>query len=379
MDVVEESNENTDTASAQQGKVTGVIIPPPDIRARVDKTASFVAKNGKAFEQRILNSEDGKTAKFNFMRPFDPYHAYYEMKIREFEEGKDGTKPTSGASSGESKADGSATTAVVTTVTASSVAMPSTSTMAKASLTTPIARFAMNKPTTAPLAFEFSLGQPTNLSAVEVDIIKLTAQYTAANGREFLAGLAQREQRNPQFDFLKPSNMVFSYFTSLVDAYSKILMPTAEQKEHISSMQDRMKVLESAVHRWEWERQIEETKREKNMVQDEERSAFQAIDWFDFTVVETIDFPEDELYDMPSLSIGGGGPIGMVGALGAVSRVTAMSSSSSSKGRMVSSTGDDMEVDDNRQQMGHMPPPPPPTRPRLPGPPGQLLSGKKNE
>ena len=173
--------------------------------------------------------------------------------------------------------------------------------------------------------------------------------------------------------------MVFSYFTSLVDASSKILMPTAEQKEHISSMQDRMKVLESAVHRWEWERQIEETKREKNMVQDEERSAFQAIDWFDFTVVETIDFPEDELYDMPSLSIGGGGPIGMVGALGAVSRVTAMSSSSSSKGRMVSSTGDDMEVDDNRQQMGHMPPPPPPTRPRLPGPPGQLLSGKKNE
>ena len=194
-----------------------------------------------------------------------------------------------------------------------------------------------------------------------------------------MAGLAKREQRNPQFDFLKPSNMVFSYFTSLVDAYSKILMPTAEQKEHISSMQDRMKVLESAVHRWEWERQIEETKREKNMVQDEERSAFQAIDWFDFTVVETIDFPEDELYDMPSLSIGGGGPIGMVGALGAVSRVTAMSSSSSSKGRMVSSTGDDMEVDDNRQQMGHMPPPPPPTRPRLPGPPGQLLSGKKNE
>lgn len=71
-----------ESAKAQQGKVTGVIIPPPDIRAVVDKTAMFVAKHGKSFEQRILNSDEGKTAKFNFMKAFDPYHAYYEFKIR---------------------------------------------------------------------------------------------------------------------------------------------------------------------------------------------------------------------------------------------------------------------------------------------------------
>jgi splicing factor 3A subunit 1 len=71
-----------DLARPKQGKVTGVIIPPPDIRVVVDKTAQCVARNGKSFEQRILNSNEGKTAKFNFMRPFDPYHAYYEMKIR---------------------------------------------------------------------------------------------------------------------------------------------------------------------------------------------------------------------------------------------------------------------------------------------------------
>ena len=67
---------------AGQGKVAGVIIPPPDIRAVVDKTAQFVGKNGKSFEQRILDSSEGKTAKFNFMKQFDPYHAYYEMKIK---------------------------------------------------------------------------------------------------------------------------------------------------------------------------------------------------------------------------------------------------------------------------------------------------------
>ena len=75
-------NEEGNMASAQQGRVQGVIIPPPEIRAVADKTAQFVARNGKSFEQKILASEEGKTAKFNFMKPYDPYHAYYEFKIK---------------------------------------------------------------------------------------------------------------------------------------------------------------------------------------------------------------------------------------------------------------------------------------------------------
>jgi hypothetical protein len=83
MDVSDETDHNEeDVSKAMQGKVIGVIIPPPDIRAVVDKTAQFVARNGKSFEQRILGSGEGKTAKFNFMKQFDPYHAYYEQKIR---------------------------------------------------------------------------------------------------------------------------------------------------------------------------------------------------------------------------------------------------------------------------------------------------------
>ncbi|CAM9362819.1 unnamed protein product, partial [Heterosigma akashiwo] len=39
-----------------QGKVTGIIYPPPDIRSVVDKTAEFVARNGKSFEEKILAS-----------------------------------------------------------------------------------------------------------------------------------------------------------------------------------------------------------------------------------------------------------------------------------------------------------------------------------
>ena len=68
-----------------QTRAVGVIQPPPDVRAIVDKTAQFVAKNGPEFEKRILGSEKNN-AKFNFLLPADPYHAYYQSKIAAFKE-----------------------------------------------------------------------------------------------------------------------------------------------------------------------------------------------------------------------------------------------------------------------------------------------------
>ena len=64
--------------------IQGIIRPPPDIRVVADKTAMFVAKNGRAFEQRILGSAKGKTPKFAFLQPTSPFHAYYEDRIKHF-------------------------------------------------------------------------------------------------------------------------------------------------------------------------------------------------------------------------------------------------------------------------------------------------------
>ncbi len=61
--------------------IEGLIRPPPDIRAVADKTAIFVAKNGRDFEKRILNSAKGKTPKFAFLHDSSPFHAYYEDRI----------------------------------------------------------------------------------------------------------------------------------------------------------------------------------------------------------------------------------------------------------------------------------------------------------
>lgn len=49
-------------------------------------------------------------------------------------------------------------------------------------------------------------------SAVTRDILRLTALFTARSGRRFTSELASRENRNYQFDFLRPSHSLFGYF-----------------------------------------------------------------------------------------------------------------------------------------------------------------------
>eukprot|EP01035_Chromulina_nebulosa_P019805 gene19805-25747_t len=263
------------SALSVQGKVTGVIVPPPDIRAVVDKTATFVARNGKSFEQKILNSAEGKTAKFNFMRPFDPYHAYYEQKIREVEEGKEISNPQENSAIAVLRnSEQASSSQTFNSLQSQSI---STTTM-KATFINPLAKLSMVKPTEAAIDLEFSLGHPSGLSALDFDIIKQTAQYTAINGRDFLGGLAQREQRNPQFDFLKPTHMLFSYFTSLVDCYTKILRPSDAHRLALNSRSTRASALQLALHRWEWKKLEEDKKKRDNESEDSDKTIQQTID-----------------------------------------------------------------------------------------------------
>lgn len=76
-------------------------------------------------------------------------------------------------------------------------------------------------PKDPPPEFEF-LSDPPSISALDLDIVKLTAQFVARNGRTFLTNLMNREQRNFQFDFLRPQHSLFVYFTVLLKQYTKV-------------------------------------------------------------------------------------------------------------------------------------------------------------
>ena len=79
-------------------------------------------------------------------------------------------------------------------------------------------------PTEAPVDFEF-IADPPSISAFDLDVVKLTAQFVARNGRQFLTNLMNKEQRNYQFDFLRPQHSLFQYFTKLLEQYTKVLIP----------------------------------------------------------------------------------------------------------------------------------------------------------
>merc|ERR1712173_272641 len=65
----------------------GIIIPPSNIRSILDKTASFVAKNGPDFEARIRKNESNNI-KFNFLKDDDPYNSFYRHRVAAFKSGE---------------------------------------------------------------------------------------------------------------------------------------------------------------------------------------------------------------------------------------------------------------------------------------------------
>ncbi|KHG08295.1 hypothetical protein F383_34885 [Gossypium arboreum] len=150
------------------------------------------------------------------------------------------------------------------------------------------------------LTTQYTVRLPEGITGEELDIIKLTAQFVARNGKSFLTGLTSREINNPQFNFLRPTHSMFTFFTELADAYSKVLMPPKGLTEKLrKSVVDMTTVLERCLHRLEWERSQEQARQKAEDEIEQERMQMAMIDWHDFVVVETIDFADDEDEDLP--------------------------------------------------------------------------------
>ena len=370
--------------------ISGIIRPPPDIRAVADRTALFVSKNGRAFEIKILNSEKGKTPKFAFLHGNSPFHAYYEDRIRFYDEG--GTDEEEKKKEEEEKLrklkekEECEARAAKEKEEAEAAAAKKEAARKKASAVDPVARALLtgrakieaaknaaqkakdeeknNKgegestpatntvittisasgPQSPPTLHHVSLVAPANLSPLEVEVIKLTAQYVALSERKqydggagvpprsdnFLSNLTLKEWSNQEFAFLQPRHAHFAYFTALVDEYRSFLpggadyeraqnkarmdakkerlahlipdeSPTSAKKgddKKDTKVKDTVKTcLETAAYRAEYEREMAERRR---VAAEGPNGAFGgagAIDWHDFVVVETIEFAEDEVVE----------------------------------------------------------------------------------
>jgi len=350
--------------------VKGIIKPPPDIRAVVDRTAKFVSKNGRAFEQRIMNSEKGKTPKFAFLQDSSPFHAYYEARISFYDEGGDDEekKAVSESQNEEEKKEEapvskdhkSGTVAVEEKagVISTSIRKASIDPIAKAMVaartyieeqvkvwedsqkaeqvarekaarekgeeTPPPPPPSLANVRQPPKLHFIHMCPPHSISPLELDTIRLTAQFTAISKyipgtdmtlNPFLETLRLREWNNVDvFGFLQPRHAHYAYFTALVDCYRSLLRmyakpPPSSDTSHLDEME--MEILQCAstkaggilpcldvvAYRAEYKRYQYEQHRAQAADDDDGRlrggSAY--VDWHDFVVVETIDFPLDEV------------------------------------------------------------------------------------
>ncbi|KAI9703257.1 MAG: SF3a splicing factor complex subunit [Candelina mexicana] len=251
----------------------GVVLPPKDIRAIVEKTAGYVARNGVIFEDRIREKEK-HNPKFSFLSASDAYNAFYAWRLNEVREGR-GTAISAGRA-GEAAA-------------APEPEKP--------------------KGPAEPPQFHFSARMP-NINAQDLDVVRLTALFVAKNGRSFMTTLSQRETRNYQFDFLRPQHSLYQFFSRLVDQYTELLRQGGSEggtseKERISELEsnvkDRFHMLGRAKERAEWAKFQEQQKQKKEEEVEQEKLAYAQIDWHDFVVVETVLFNEaDDQATLPA-------------------------------------------------------------------------------
>ncbi|KAH8589179.1 Pre-mRNA splicing factor PRP21 like protein-domain-containing protein [Bisporella sp. PMI_857] len=250
----------------------GVVLPPKEIKAILEKTAGYVARNGAIFEDRIRDKEQ-HNPKFSFLSENDSYHAYYIWRLSEIREGR-GTAVAAGRA-GEAAAEAE-----------------------------------KPKGPPEPPEFHFSARMP-NISAKDLEIVKLTALFVAKNGRQFMTTLSQRETGNYQFDFLRPNHSLHSFFQRLIDQYTALLRASGIDGEGGKLQQQRIQELQASVdnkfhvlgrakQRAEWFQFQDQQKQKKEEEAEKERLTYAQIDWHDFVVAETVVFTEaDDHANLP--------------------------------------------------------------------------------
>lgn len=241
-----------------------MVIPPVSVREFVAKTAEFIFRRGEAqlpaMRQRVASTP---SSTIRFVLDDDPYHQYFLWYLQQLKDGK-GPAPNK-----------SATLAV-----------------------------AKPKGPEAPPKFHFSARMP-NISSKDLEVVRLTALYTARVGENWLKELRNRESGNFQFDFLRQNHSFWQFFRSLVEQYKTLLEDEASVEARVKELQqninNRYDILKRAKDRAEYFKYVEAEKEKEVKRKEDERKDFHSINWNEFSVVSTVTFDErDEARDLPT-------------------------------------------------------------------------------
>ncbi|KAF2691862.1 hypothetical protein K458DRAFT_425734 [Lentithecium fluviatile CBS 122367] len=261
---------NGDQAPAGAGEMaahppSNVIIPPKNTRDNIVKTADFISRRPhpeRAEHEMLKRTRERNDTSFSFLAPDDAYHPYYLWYLQQLREGK---------------GPAAATKQVV-----------------------------QEKPKgpPEPSKFRFSARMP-NISAKDLEILKLTALYTARVGENWLKDLRNREAGNYQFEFLRANHSFFPFFRSLVEQYKILLEEEQTVETRIEELQrnikNRFHVLDRAKSRAEYVKYVTQQKEKEEKKAEDEKKEYASIDWHEFSIIATVTFDEaDEAAELPA-------------------------------------------------------------------------------
>jgi len=285
-----------------------LIIPPPELKSIIEVTVGYVVRNGLPFEGELRKRQQS-SRKFDFLIPGNPYYKWYKWKLacaidpkaaeeaqRLAEQEKEDEQELKDVKKKEMELAKRSVKVVKLTL--------------KQKIEQDMKLHKKVKEEYKQLVPEpkYYVPLPSHMTQSDVDLIKMTAQFVARNGRTFLNALSSQAQSSgslsQRYLFLNPIDPRFPYFQKLVTAYNECIVVQNDTMNQLRADLDLDHLYYEAIGAAEMT-VIEEKKRK--MMDENLKTVtmeMKLIDWQDFQVVETITFDEEnEYYPAPGKDI----------------------------------------------------------------------------
>lgn len=265
------------------------VLPPPDLRNIIDRTARFVAKT-PALEDRIKEKESADP-KFGFIREGNVYRAYYKRKLQEFIlENQEGVN-----NEPKVKQDNINSTDSHDHSDNEDMEMDSNEYRQNIALDT-----------------NYFLNFTSGTTQYDVEIMNLTAKYATMYGKKFLQSLSTKDDlknnqnpelgtiqpvyKNNDFSFIGSRNHLNPIFTKLLDQYKSIKHFNDKELESMKNRTNKGKLsyIQTAKDHAKVEKRSDESKGSALYAARRRRELFGSMDWHDFVILNTIDLDSQE-------------------------------------------------------------------------------------
>ena len=293
---------------ATPAALVGVIVPPPQRKEVIDRTAKFVAAKGRKCEDELMARAGAhNAAQFSFILEEDPYHAYYLQKVEDFKSGVAAAPPTAPQQPPQpekekEKDDSTIVREATISLDLRSIAVKAAEAYARqhsaagTGTGTETATATGGAPVRVPR--DFSLERPMDATPLQLSLIRLTAERIALEGAKFEADLrhqlAESGADQEEFAFIHEGKPHHFYFSQLLAVYRRLLDDPASWAPRVQAIAAAegggAAFLERALASYELERAAREHDVASAEKRAADRAAFLEIDWHDFVVVETISF-----------------------------------------------------------------------------------------